>query len=128
MRKYEVVYFWHVMPFLVAYFVLFSTMIFIFNLVNRKKSTLLELVGLLVNASVFFVTSYLLVREAYRVEWVAAVTLGLALFYIAHIYYFLLKKLLDRELLLSFTGLASFFVAVTMPLLLGERPDEFYQN
>ena len=121
MQQYDVSHFWEVMPFLTGFFVLFSTMIFIFNLVNRKRSTLLELIGLLVNAGVFFVTSYELVREAYRIEWVASVTLGLAVFYVAHIYYFLLRKLLDRELMLCFTGLAAFFVAVTIPLLLSDE-------
>ena len=42
------------MPFLMAFFVLFSTMTFLFNLVNRKKSTLLEVLGLLVNAGTVF--------------------------------------------------------------------------
>jgi len=118
MRSYELVYFWEVMPFLAAFFVLFSTMIFIFNLATRTKSTLLELLGLLVNAGIFFVSSYFLVQEAYGKEWVAAVTLGLTVFYVGHIYYFLLRRLLDRELLLSFTGLAAFFLAVTVPLIL----------
>ena len=121
MQQYDVSHFWEVLPFLTGFFILFSTMIFIFNLVNRKRSTLLELIGLLVNAGVFFATSYELVREAYRVEWVAAVTLGLAVFYVAHIYYFLVRKLLDRELMLCFTGLAAFFVAVTIPLLLSNE-------
>jgi len=114
-------YFWHVMPFLVAFFVLFSTIIFIFNLVNRRKSTLLELLGLLVNAGIFFVTSYVLVEEFYGKEWVAVVTLGLVVFYVIHIYYFLLRRVLDRELLLSFTGLAAFFLAVTVPLVLSKQ-------
>ena len=115
---YDQTYFWHVMPFLIAFFVLYSTIVFFFNLVNRKKSTLLELLGLLINAGIFFVTGYVLVEEMYGQEWVAAVTLGLVAFYVAHIYYFLVRKVLDRELLLSFTALAAFFLAVTVPLIL----------
>lgn len=121
MRQYETGHFWEVMPFLTAFFVLFSTMVFIFNLANRHKSTLLELLALLFNAGIFFVVSYRLVEELYGKEWVAAVTLGLTVFYIAHIYYFLLRKMLDRELLLSFTGLAAFFLAVTIPLILSRE-------
>ena len=37
--------FWQVMPFLIAFFVLYSTMTFLFNLVHRKKSSLLEVLG-----------------------------------------------------------------------------------
>ena len=118
MQAYDQTYFWQVMPFLIAFFVLYSTIVFFFNLVNRKKSTLLELLGLLINAGIFFVTGYALVEEMYGKEWVAAITLGLVAFYVAHIYYFLVRKVLDRELLLSFTGLAAFFLAVTVPLIL----------
>lgn len=46
-----------VMPFLIGFFVLFSTTIFVFNLVNGNKSTLLEIFGLWVNAGVFFAAS-----------------------------------------------------------------------
>lgn len=120
-RGYDASYFWQVTPFLAAFFVLFSTMTFLFNLVNRQKSTLLEVLGLWVNAAVFFGTSYSLVRGAHGDKWVAAVSLALAAFYAAHVYYFLLRRLLDRELMLSFTALSAFFVAVTIPLLLSSQ-------
>jgi uncharacterized membrane protein len=110
--------FWRVMPFLIAFFILYSTMTFVFNLVNRKKSNLLEVLGLWINAGVFFGTSYVMVEERYTQEWVAAVSLGLAIFYAAHVYYFLVRRLLDREMLLSFTALSAFFLAVTIPLIL----------
>jgi uncharacterized membrane protein len=110
-----------VMPFLVAFFALFSTLTFLFNMVNRQKSTLLEVLALWINAGVFFSTSYAMVRDAYGEKWVAGVSLALAAFYAAHVYYFLLRRLLDRELLLSFTALAAFFVAVTIPLLLSSQ-------
>jgi len=118
MRAYRVEYFWEVMPFLSAFFVLFSTMVFLFNLVNRTKSTLLEPIALLINAGIYFVVSYGLVDQAYDYRWVAAVTLALAAFYVAHVWYFLVRRLLDRELLFCFIGLAAFFLAVTVPLLL----------
>jgi len=127
-RPYRVEDFWQVMPFLTAFFVLFSTMVFLFNLVNRTKSTLLEPIGLLINAGIYFVVSYRLVEEftvhagfaepGFGYRWVALVTLGLAAFYVAHVWYFLARKLLDRELLFCFIGLAAFFLAVTVPLLL----------
>jgi len=120
-KYYEPDDFWQVMPFLAAFFVLFSTMTFIFNLVSREKATLLELLALLINAGIFFVTSYALVEETHGKIWVAAVTLALAAFYVGHVYYFLLRKLRDRELLLSFIGLAAFFLAVTVPLILSRQ-------
>ncbi len=121
MRAYTPAEFWNVLPFLTAFFALFSTMTFLYNLVNRKPSNLFDLAALLVNAFVYFGESYRLVSALYGKEWAAAVTLGLALFYVLHIYYFLMRKLVDRELLVSFLGLASFFVIVTVPLVLSKQ-------
>ena len=121
MRGYERAEFWNVMPFLIGFFVLYSTVLFLFNVVQRTKSTLLELLGLLLNAGIFFTASYFLVRDAYDSRWVAAVTLGLTAFYAAHVYYFLVRRIADRELMLSFMGLAVFFLAVTIPLVLSRE-------
>jgi uncharacterized membrane protein len=114
-------YFWQVMPFLAAYFLLYSTMTFLHNLVHRKKATLLDVLFLMVNAGVFFATSYFMVEERFGGKWAAAVSLSLAAFYVAHVYYFLVRRLLDREMLLSFTALASFFLAVTIPIVLSSQ-------
>jgi uncharacterized membrane protein len=130
-KPYQVEHFWQVMPFLTGFFVLFSTVVFLFNLVNRTKSTLLEPIGLLVNAGIYFVVGYRLVEEfavhaglaepGFGNRWVALLTLGLAAFYVAHVWYFLVRRLLDRELLFSFIGLSAFFLAVTVPLLLSRE-------
>lgn len=127
--------FWEVMPFLIAFFVLFSTMVFIFNLFSRTKSTLLDSLGLLINAGIFFGVSYGLVSDAAReFQWpgvgqdgefgyryVAVVSLALAAFYVAHVWYCLVYRVLDRELLFCFVGLAAFFLAVTIPLVLSDE-------
>ena len=121
MSKYQVEDFWQVMPFLTAFFVLFSTMVFIFNLFSRTKSTLLDSLGLLVNAGIYFAVSYDLVSEAFDYRWVATVSLALAAFYVAHVWYCLAFRVLDRELLFCFVGLAAFFLAVTIPLVLSQE-------
>jgi uncharacterized membrane protein len=121
MDDYDVGQFWNVFPFLTAFFILFSTMTFLYKLVNRAPSNLLDLAALLINAIVYFGESHRLVTEAYSKEWAAAVALGLALFYTLHVYYFLVRKLVDRELLVSFLGLASFFVIITVPLVLSDQ-------
>jgi uncharacterized membrane protein len=117
-RGYKVEDFWQVMPFLAGFFVLFSTMVFIHNIANRVPSTVLDLLALFLNAGLFLGLSYQLITEAYGQRWVAAVTVALAVFYVLHVYYFLMRGLRDRGLLVSFTGLAAFFVSVTIPLLL----------
>lgn len=114
-------YFNEVMPFLSVFFVLFSTMTFVFNLRTQAKSNLLDVIVLFLNAAIFFGLSYGVIEDSYSSKWVAAVTLGLTAFYTAHVYYCLAKKVLDRELMLTFTGLAAFFLTVTIPLLLSRE-------
>jgi uncharacterized membrane protein len=121
MKDYRTADFWSVIPFLVGFFVLYSTTLFLFNVVQRQKSTLLELIGLMLNAGIFFGAGYLLVLDAYGQRAVAAITLGLTAFYGTHVHYFLVRKIADRELLLSFMGLSVFFLAITIPLLLSRE-------
>ena len=122
LRDYQpVLHFWQVMPFLVAFFVLFSTMVFVYNLFNRTKSNLLDVLVLFLNAGVFFCLSYWLIDKSYGEKWVAAVTLGLTVFYVIHVWYCLVRTVLDRELMLSFTALSAFFLAITVPLLLSRE-------
>ena len=118
---YNVDYFWQVFPFLTGFFVLYSTMVFLFCLANRVESTLLDLVALLFNAGIFFVTAYGLIDAAHGRIWVALLSTLLAAFYVAHAYYCLARRIADKALLLSFIGLASFFVTITLPLLLSSQ-------
>lgn len=121
MQAYDASHFHEVMPFLCSFFILFSTMAFLFNIVNRTKSNLLDLLALLMNAAVFYGSAFQLVEEAYDRKWVAVVTISLAAFYAAHVFYCLYRRLVDRELIVSFIGLSAFFLAVTMPLLLSSE-------
>ncbi len=118
LRHYDIAYFWQVFPFLAGFFALYSTMVFLFCLVNRVQSTLLDLLALLFNAGIFFVTAYGLIDAAHGRIWVALLSVALAAFYVAHAYYCLARRVADKGLLLSFIGLASFFVTITLPLLL----------
>ncbi len=121
MQNYQAGYFWQVLPFLTGFFILYSTTVFLFCLVSRTKSTLLELLALIINAAIYFATAYQLVEAAYGQIWVALITVALAALYVGHVYYCLARRVADRELLLSFIGLAAFFVTITLPLLLSEQ-------
>ncbi len=119
-KGFEPARFWEFMPFLVAFFVLFSTVTFLYHFIHRKKSTLLEILFLFVNAGVFlgFASHYM--NETFQKEAVAIVTISLAFFYVGHVYFFMKRGILDRGLLMSFLGLAAFFVAITLPLILSD--------
>ena len=121
MQNYQLENFWQVLPFLIGFFMLYSTTVFLFCLAKRAKSTLLDLLALIVNAAIFFATAYYLIETAYGQLWVALLTVVLSAFYIVHAYYCLARRVQDRELLLSFIGLAAFFVTITLPLLLSKQ-------
>jgi len=112
--------FWEFMPFILAFFALFSSVTFVYQLVHRRTSTLLELLFLFLNAGVFVAFAVSYIEARFDREAIAVLTLGLAAFYIVHIAVFLKRGIRDRGLLLSFMGLAAFFVAITLPLVLSK--------
>jgi len=120
LKDFKPEFFVQVMPFMAAFFVLFSTMVFTWSLRTRTRSNLLDVIALFINAVVFFTIGFRLIEFTHSREWVSVLTLGMTAFYTAHVYYCLARRVLDRELMLSFTGLAAFFLAVTMPLLLSD--------
>jgi|APSaa5957512622_1039677.scaffolds.fasta_scaffold09661_2 uncharacterized membrane protein len=119
-RDYQRSDFWLVIPFVVSFFVLYSTVTWVYNLAQRKKATLLELLGLAVNGSVFFGVAYHIVHDAYGQEWVSVLTLAAAAFYVGLVLFFLRRRLTDRPLLLTLIALAAFFLTATVPLLLSD--------
>ena len=114
-------HFWQSMPFLIGFFAIYSTMVFLHNLRTKTKSNLLDVLMLFLNAGTFFAVSHRLIDLTFSREWIAAVTLGLTAFYTVHVYYCLVQKVLDRELMVSFLGLSAFFLAITFPLLLSSE-------
>lgn len=121
MRAYDVSHFQEVMPFVGAFFVLFSTMTILYKLVNRAQSNLLDILVLLINAGLYYAAAHDLVEPVGGRKWAALVALSLAAFYTAHVYYFLKRQIVDRALLVTFIGLAAFFLTLTMPLLLARE-------
>ncbi len=119
--KFEPRYLWEILPFLIAFFILYSTMTFLFCLLNKVKSSLLDFLALIINAAIFFITARHLILTEYGSIWVGAITIALAVFYLAHVYYCLVKRISDRELLLSFISLAAFFTAITLPIILSNQ-------
>jgi uncharacterized membrane protein len=121
LRHYDPGQFGEVYPLIVGFFVLFSTMTFLFKVVRGSPATVLDLLALFANAAVFFGISFWMVDDAFGRREVAVVSLGLAAFYTAHVLFFLRRGVVDRGLLVSFLGLAAMFVAVTMPLVLSRQ-------
>lgn len=113
-----------VITFLSLFFILYSFIPILYNLINRLKSTAIELMFMFVNSSVFAICSYVLIRNYFgedEKQYFAVVTISLALFYIAQIMFFMKNKLQDRNFLIILSGLASVFITMTIPCLLSDQ-------
>jgi uncharacterized membrane protein len=113
--------YWEVMPFLMAFFVLYSTMTFLYKLVNRQQSNLLDVLAAIINAFVFFGVAYFLTERLYGSLSVAWISGGLALFYSGHASDMVNRKLIDRGLLVTYIGLAALFTTLTIPIVVGDN-------
>lgn len=105
-----------VMPFLSAFFLLFVAAMFLYNLVSGVKATLLEILGTMANALVFFAIGHGVVSTAHGTRSVALLALALAAFYVVLVYRFLASRRRDRGLLMAFFSLAAFFIVMVPPL------------
>ncbi|MFU8780493.1 MAG: DUF2339 domain-containing protein [Kiritimatiellia bacterium] len=110
--------YWEVTPFLTAFFILFSTVIFLYQVMHRVKASLVEILMLMLNAAVYFGIMFHLTQDTYERIWTAIPAIGLAAFYTAHLIIFLRRGNRDRVLALSFTALAAFFLILTLPILI----------
>lgn len=100
------------------FFFLFACLTLIRNIIRREKITVLELVGMVANLTVFLAVSLWLTNKLGDMRYGAIVTLSLALFYMLQIAVFMRLKIKDRNLLLILFALASFTITLTFPLLL----------
>lgn len=110
-----------VLPFFVGFFSLYSTMVFLYSVRLGKTSNLLDVLMLLINAGIFFSIAGRLTYDLYGRQEVAVVSLALTAYYTAHTWGFLALRIRDRGLMLSFAGLAAFFLSVTAPLVLSDE-------
>lgn len=121
MRAYTPTDFSEVYPFLIGFFVLFSTMSFLNRQIRSEQTNLLDVLSLLLNTAIFFGLSYRLIDQAFERTWISAATIGLTIYFTAHFFALLQRKFVDRNLLIVFLGLASCFLATTMPLVLSRE-------
>lgn len=110
-----------VMTFLALFFVVHSTLVFIHNFRRRLPCTILEIIHLILNAGVFSLAGYYLIRDAVGRPYPAILTLALGLYFMLHVALFLRTRLTDRPLLLTAISLAVFYTAMTMPLVLEQE-------
>lgn len=106
------------MSFLTVFFVLHSAMPAIHNVLRGAASTLLELLHIVANAALYAALGYNLIADAWGRPYPALLSLGLAMFFMAHVGAFLWKRLQDRSLLVCLLALAGAFTTWTLPLVM----------
>lgn len=110
-----------VLQFYALYFVIFSSLTFAYNLIRKQESTVLEVIALLANAGVFFILSREICDRFWGSTGVSLLTFSLSLYYAGHFAVCLRRQVRDRGLVMSFLGLSSLFLAVTIPLYLSRE-------
>lgn len=102
---------------LILFFMQYSTVVFIHNVLRKEESSTLELLALLVNVSFCVAGGYRLVASVSDDRiWNVPLLLFLAAFYVAHAYWLLRAKIQDRGLLLCFIGLSALMLTLIVPL------------
>ncbi len=104
--------------FLSLFFMVQSLMIILYNIRRAVRTSLLEIIHMVLNAAVFSYGAYDLIHDAIGRPYPALMTLALAMFYILQVAWFLRRRLADRPLLISLIALAGFFAALTLPLVM----------
>ena len=104
--------------YLCVFFVLYSSAMFAYAVLKRVKVTPVEIISLFLNVMVTLGGGVLLIGDgqADRV-YVAILALGMATFYVAHIWGFLLGRHFDRGLLSTFIALVVILIGIALPLL-----------
>ncbi len=109
---------WQEIVYVCVFFAIYSTAVFIHGVRKQVPSTFVEVAALFVNASVTLGCGALLIGYGpTQRTHLSVLALGIAAFYVAHIWILISRGRFDRVLLSAFCGLAVVFLGVALPLL-----------
>ena len=103
-----------VITFLSLFFAVHSYITFSHNVLKNEKSTILEIIHLVLNGLVYSLVAYTLIVDIYGRPYPAIMSLSLAVFYTIHLYILLKKRIADNVLLNTLIALAGLFTTLTM--------------
>lgn len=107
-----------VMLFLALFYLLFSMLPVVYNLLNRVRISVFELLQVSANGLLFLIAGVLLTRGRYDSATAALVPLGMAAFYTLLLWAGLFRRLDDRPLLYTWLTLGAASLATAFPLAL----------
>jgi uncharacterized membrane protein len=100
------------------FFALYSTAFFIYPVFRKIKVTPVEIIPLFLNVLVTLAWCWRIMHVAGHPRlFLAYLSLGMAVFYVVHIWAFLFKRNFDRGLLSTFIALTVILIGVALPLL-----------
>lgn len=100
------------------FFALYSTAFFIYPVFRKIKVTTIEIIPLFLNVLITVGWGWRIMEVGDHPRlFLAYLTLGMAAFYVMHIWAFLFKKNFDRGLLSTFIALTVILIGVALPLL-----------
>lgn len=100
------------------FFILYSTAMFIYPVFRKIKVTPAEILPLFLNATSTLLWGWYIMEKAdHTRNFLAFIALGMAAFYVLHIWGFLLGKRFDRGLLSAFIALTVILIGIALPLL-----------
>jgi uncharacterized membrane protein len=108
---------WPTILFFTLFFVLFALIAILHNTIKRKATNWLDISLILVNAGLYFGSSYELLEDRYR-PFLGLFALIVAAFYLLLGNFALRRNNEDRLLIYTFIGLATLFVTLAVPIQL----------
>ncbi len=107
------------MAFLSVFFVLFSFNACVYHLAKRITATVIEVIMLILNSTVFTIIGYGLIEDYVTDNRLCAIlTISLAVLYIVCSHIILSRRHKDKGLILTFIGLSAFYTTISLPILL----------
>ncbi len=104
--------------FAALFFLLFSLMTVLYNVVNRVRITMIELLLQIINAVLFLGSVLPIVSRDFGNEWSGALALTAALWFAGQLAFLLKQGSMDKNLLLTDAVLGSSLLALAIPLML----------
>lgn len=102
-------------------FVLHSGIVYYYNIIKKQRTTIIEIVHLLINCFFFTLFGTYVVRVTLGDVWQGVLTLTIAIFFSTQVYLFLFRKIHDKLLYVTLLGITGFFIAYSVPLLMSSN-------
>jgi len=111
---------WMTVFFLTDFFLIFALLAVLHQVINRRPAKGADIALILINAALYFGTSYWLLEASYH-PYLGLFAVLMSAFYLGLGYLTYIRDREDRYLILSFLGLAAVFLTLAVPIQLDQN-------